>query len=65
MCLAIPGKIKEIEGQKVVIDYLGETREALAGGEKVRVGDNVLVQMGVVVKILTNEEAEVARKAWE
>lgn len=62
----------KVEGQKVIVEYprqlgeqAGQTREALAGGEAVEVGDYVMVQMGVVVKILTSEEAEVASGAWK
>ena len=56
MCLAIPGKIKKIEGQKVLVQYPMEERYALLGGETVKVGDYVMVQMGVVIKILTADE---------
>lgn len=65
MCLAIPGKIKQIDGRGTLIDYPGETRKAFLGDDvKANVGDYVLVQMGVVVKKLSAEEAEVALKAW-
>lgn len=56
MCLAIPGKVKEIKGEKILVEYPQETRLALAGGETVKVGDFVMVQMGIVIKILTAEE---------
>jgi hydrogenase assembly chaperone HypC/HupF len=65
MCLAIPGQIKEIKGQQVEIQYPGEVRKALLGGENVKVGDYVLVQMGIVIKTITPEEAKVSLKAWE
>ncbi|MCX6784268.1 MAG: HypC/HybG/HupF family hydrogenase formation chaperone [candidate division WWE3 bacterium] len=65
MCLAIPGKILNVEGQRVTVAYPGQTRDALAGGEDVKVGDFVMVQMGVVVKILTAKDAAIARSAWE
>ena len=64
MCIAAPGKIKKIEGQKVYVEYPGEVRPALAGGEPVKVGDFVLVQMGIVIQILSPEEAAEANKAW-
>ena len=64
MCLAVPGKVKEIKGRKVVVDYESEVREVLGGGIRVAVGDFVLVQMGIVVKVLTKKEAEVSLKAW-
>ncbi len=65
MCLAIPGKIKKISGQKATVAYPGETREVLLAGETPKVGDFVLVQMGIVIKILSVSEAKVARKAWQ
>ena len=64
MCLAFPGKIKEIKGHQVVIEYPQETRTALIGNDKVKVGDYVLVQMGVVIKKVTQEEAISSQKAW-
>jgi hydrogenase assembly chaperone HypC/HupF len=64
MCLAIPGKVKKIEGMKLLIQYPGEEREVLDGGVPVEIGDNVLVQMGIVVKKLTAEEAQAAGSAW-
>lgn len=64
MCLAIPGKVQKIEGHKVIVEYPGQTREALLGDEVVRVGDYVLVQMGIVVKVLSVKEAKLARKSW-
>lgn len=65
MCLAIPGKVKKIEGHKAVIEYPGKTRLVLVGDDPVKVGDYVLVQMGIVIKILTPNEAAIAKKAWQ
>ena len=64
MCLAIPGKIISVEGQRVTVEYPGQTRQALAGGEPVKIGDFVMVQMGIVIKIIPPEEAEISKKAW-
>jgi len=60
MCLAIPGKIKEINGREVLVKYPTETRKVLVGDEPIEVGDHVLVQMGIIIKILTQEEADIA-----
>ncbi len=65
MCLAIPGKIKEIKGRKAVVEYPGQVREAFVGEEGLQVDDYVLVQMGVVTKKMTEEEARIAMKAWK
>lgn len=64
MCLAIPGKIIKIEGKKVWVQYPEEMRPVLVGNEQVKIGDYVLVQMGIVIKILSEEEASESIKAW-
>ena len=65
MCLAIPGKVKQIDGMEAVIEYPGETRKAFLGGDiKVKPGDYVMVQMGVIVKKISAKEAELSLKAW-
>lgn len=56
MCLAIPGKVKKIEGRKVLIAYPNEIKQALVGDEPIKVGDYVLVQMGIIIKILSPSE---------
>lgn len=66
MCLAIPGKITSIEGQKATIHYPGnQTRYAMIGLPNLQVGDNVMVQMGVIVKKLSPEEAQMSTQAWQ
>ncbi|KKR80471.1 MAG: Hydrogenase maturation factor [Candidatus Daviesbacteria bacterium GW2011_GWA1_41_61] len=64
MCLAIPGKIIKVEKRQVLVQYPGQTRLALVGDEAVKVGDWVLVQMGIVIKILSSKEAQIAQKSW-
>lgn len=65
MCLAVPGKIVKVDGRKTVVDYCSETRQVLTGGESLKVGDYVMVQMGIVVKILSPKEAKLSLKAWK
>ena len=65
MCLAIPGKIKKIEGKKVIVKYPGEIREVLIGDKPIKVGNWVLVQMGVIIKIISSKEAQISLKAWQ
>jgi len=64
MCLAIPGKIKQIDGREALVEYPHEVRRAFLGDDvPAQVGDYVMVQMGVVVKKLTAKEAETTLKA--
>ena len=64
MCLAIPGKIKEIRGRKAIVEYPDQEREAFLGDDGVVVGDYVLVQMGVVSRKISKEDALEMQKAW-
>lgn len=65
MCLAIPGKIIKIEGQKATIEYPTQTNQALIGGEKVKVGDFVMVQMGIIIKKINKGEVKLILQAWK
>jgi hydrogenase assembly chaperone HypC/HupF len=58
MCLAIPGKVKKIKGRQALVEYPGEVRPALIGEKGVKVGNYVLVQMGIIIKILSKKEAK-------
>jgi hydrogenase expression/formation protein HypC len=63
MCLAVPGKIVEIDGEDVTIDYRAEKRKAKAVGLDVKKGDYVIVSAGFVVTKVEKEEAERALSA--
>lgn len=66
MCLAIPGKIKQIDGREALVEYPQEVRRAFLGDDvPAQVGDYVLVQMGVVVKKIIAEEAKVITETWK
>jgi hydrogenase maturation factor len=53
MCLAVPGRVVKISGKKIWVKYpkVSDPRPALLAGEKVKIGDKVLVQMGIVVQV--------------
>jgi hydrogenase expression/formation protein HypC len=64
MCIATPGKVIKVDGKKAVVKYSGESRQVLTGGESVKVGDYVMVQMGIVVKTASRAEVIESLKAW-
>lgn len=64
MCLAIPGKIKEIRDKKVLVEYPNQEREAFLGNKDIKVGDFVIVQMGVASQVISEEDALEMQKAW-
>jgi hydrogenase expression/formation protein HypC len=65
MCIAIPGKIVKISGRKAWVKYPTVSNEAMIGDETVKVGDWVMVQMGIVMKKVSKKEAEEMMKGWE
>jgi hydrogenase assembly chaperone HypC/HupF len=65
MCLAIPGKVKSIEGRKVIVEYPHEERQVLNGDLDIRIGDFVMVQMGIVINKLSEKDAKVSWEAWK
>ena len=61
MCLAIPGKIVEINKDKehAIIDYGdGTKRKANVTLVNVKVGDYVLVHAGFAIEVLNEKEAK-------
>lgn len=64
MCLAIPGKVIKVEDKKAVIAYPGQERPAMVADVPVKIGDFVMVQMGIVLKKLSEEEAKSSMEAW-
>jgi len=64
MCIAAPGKVIKKNGGKATVQYNKEIREVLLGEENAAIGDYVLVQMGIVIKVLTPTEAQESLQAW-
>ncbi|MFH1592087.1 MAG: HypC/HybG/HupF family hydrogenase formation chaperone [Candidatus Woesearchaeota archaeon] len=58
MCLAIPGKIVEINGDMAIVDYGSEKREAKIVEEGYGLGDFVIVQGKIVIEKVPEEEVK-------
>jgi hydrogenase expression/formation protein HypC len=61
VCLAIPGKIIEIDNNKehAIVDYGdGTKRKANVTLVKVKVGDYILVHAGFAIEVLNEKEAQ-------
>ena len=66
MCLAVPGKILEIDGDKAIIEYgEGVTNKATITLVEVQVGDYVLVHAGFAIKVLDEKEALETIEVWK
>jgi len=65
ICLAIPGKIIEINGENAVIDYSGEKRTANTSLVEVKKGDYVIINAGFIIEKISKEQALESIKEWE
>jgi hydrogenase expression/formation protein HypC len=66
MCLAVPAKITEINGEEAVLDYGGVKRKAnISMLSDVIVGDYVLVHVGYAISKLDEDAAKEILKLWD
>ena len=57
MCLAIPGKILKINGQKAEINFNGIQKEINIAMVDVKIGDFVMVHAGFAIEKMDNDLA--------
>ncbi len=57
ICLAYPGKIESIKGDKAVINFSGIKKEANISFVKAKKGDYVIVHAGFAIQKISDEEA--------
>lgn len=65
MCLAVPMKVRSVDGFNAVCEAKGIEREVslfMLQGDEVTPGDHVLVHVGYAIQKVSEEEA---RSAWE
>ena len=63
MCLAIPARIIELEGDKAIVDAMGNRFKAKTTLlPNVKLGDLVLVHAGFAISTVDEEEA---KKTWQ
>jgi hydrogenase expression/formation protein HypC len=65
MCLAVPMRIKSVDGYAAVCEAKGIEREVslfMLQGEEIGPGDHVLVHVGYAIQRVSEEEA---RSTWE
>jgi hydrogenase assembly chaperone HypC/HupF len=67
MCLAIPGKVIEVDSKTrfATIDYSGEKRKASIELVEVKPGDYVIVQAKFIIQKIPEKEALEAIKVWQ
>ena len=65
MCVAIPGKVIELNGTKAKVDFSGNIVNAEAGLVKVKVGDRVLVHAGCIIQTMDDSMADEMEKLFK
>ena len=60
----MPGKIIEINGDKVKVEYPGENREVLNTDFDLEEGEYVFVQAGIIIQKIPENEAVKSLEAW-
>lgn len=58
MCVALPGKVIEINGDEAVVDFNGNIVKVRAGLVEITVGDYVLVHAGCILQKVSSQDAE-------
>ena len=58
MCVAIPGKVTELNGTLATVDFSGNVVKAEAGLVNVKVGDMVLVHAGCIIQTMDDKLAD-------
>ena len=65
MCYAIPGKILEIQGNKVKVEYFGETKTAVNEIQNLKIGEYIYAQGGFVINRIPEKEALEILEDWK
>ena len=65
MCVALPGKVVEVQDGVAVVDFSGNRVRARAGFVRVAPGDQVLVHAGCILQKVEEKEAEAIRELFE
>ncbi len=63
MCLAIPGRIVKLEEDNAIVDYISEKRVGKIVEGTYKVGDYVIIQGGLVIEKIPQEQAKKWLKA--
>ncbi|MBN2315166.1 MAG: HypC/HybG/HupF family hydrogenase formation chaperone [Sedimentisphaerales bacterium] len=63
MCLAVPARIVELEGDRAIVDALGNRWKAKTTLlPEAKLGDLVLIHAGFAISLVDEEEA---KKTWQ
>lgn len=58
MCVALPGKVVQVNEKDAVVDFNGNQVTARAGLVDIKVGDYVLVHAGCIIQKVSKQDME-------
>ncbi len=64
MCLAMPGKVVEINGDIAEIDFGGIIKQANVAMVEVEVGQWVVIHAGYAINVMDEEDAQETIALW-
>ena len=65
MCVALPGRVVQVNGQTAIVEVGGRTREvSLLALPDLKDGEYVLVSLGMAVERLSQQEAASLEGLW-
>lgn len=64
MCLAIPGKILEVDGPEGLVDFGGTKRKVRLDLVDAEIGDYVIVHVGYAIEVMDERQAQETLKYW-
>jgi hydrogenase expression/formation protein HypC len=65
MCVAVPGKVIEKNGNMGIVDFGGNTIKINLGLVEAKVGDYVLVHAGCALEVLAEDKANELLRLFE
>ena len=65
MCIAMPGRIVELDGMKGKVDFKGTLVNVNMGLIQAKVGDYALVHAGCAIEIMAKDKAEELMEIFE
>jgi len=66
MCLAVPGKVLEIDGTTARVDFgHGAVRDVDVSLVDITVGKYVLVHTGYAIQVMEEDEAKASLNLWD
>jgi len=65
MCLAVPGKVLSVEGNKAKVDFGKVKKDVYLGMIKPKIGDYVLVGAGIAIQKISKKDAMNILEEWK